>query len=105
MNTATWARAPTAPSASTGSWETHKPYNAPPGSSDNRQREEPHDYKTGLSDEERRNVELMAFNFHAAFGKRLRVPPSMYSDLKRGGVDMSNIQEDPHLETRGFTSQ
>lgn len=75
------------------------------GFAHNRQREAPHVYKMGLSDEERGQVELTSFNFFAARGSNMKVPPSLYEDLRAGGCSMKYIDADEALEMKGLTSK
>ena len=55
-------------------------------------------YHIGLSDEERASIELQSFNFHEATGYKMKIPPKLFDDLHRGGVNMRHIEADPALE-------
>ncbi len=63
-----------------------------------RQLSSPHDFHLALTDEERLNIERTSFNFYQFRGSRMKVPPTLYADLKRGGVDMKYLEADPTLE-------
>ncbi len=55
-------------------------------------------YHIALSDTERETIQRTAFNFHQHTGRNMKMPPALYADLKRGGVDMRYIDPDPALE-------
>lgn len=58
-------------------------------------------YYIALSDEERAIIERQSFNFWEATGRYMKVPPRLYDDLKRGGVNMAHIEADSALEAWG----
>jgi hypothetical protein len=58
-------------------------------------------YFLSLRDEERKNYEQWAWNFWQTFGRKMKVPPRLYNDLRRGGVSLKYIEADPSLEERG----
>lgn len=62
------------------------------------QTRQPHDYRFGLSDTERAALEQFSFNFFNMAGRRMRVPPRMYSDAKRAGVNVKWMEPDGSLE-------
>lgn len=51
-----------------------------------------------LTDTERANIEQTSFNFFTARGSNMKVPPTLYEELKRGGVNMKYIDADASLE-------
>jgi hypothetical protein len=55
-------------------------------------------YHITLTDTERALIEQQAFNFRAATGYAMKLPPALFDDLRAGGVDMKNIEPDPSLE-------
>jgi hypothetical protein len=56
------------------------------------------DYHVALTSEELKMMEQSSFNFFQAYGKNMRIPPKLHSDLKRAGVNMKYMDADPALE-------
>ncbi len=51
-----------------------------------------------LTPEGLKEVERQAFNFHRDYGRRMQLPPTLFSALKAAGVSMIHIEENPALE-------
>lgn len=51
-----------------------------------------------LDDAARTSMEQSAFNFFEARGAPMRIPPTLYADLKAAGVSMKYMEADPSLE-------
>lgn len=66
-----------------------------------RQLDAPHHFHEALTDEERLNMERAAFNFFNYRGERMKVPPTLFEDLRSSGVDMQYFDADEALA--GFT--
>lgn len=62
------------------------------------QANESHDYHIGISDSERLMMEQASFNFHTHTGRKMRIPPRLFSDLKSKGVSMRHMEADGSLE-------
>ena len=43
-------------------------------------------------------IEAQSYNFARAYGHPMALPPSLYEQLRLGGVDMRHIVADPSLE-------
>ena len=62
------------------------------------QSREAHDYRLGLSDTERAMMEQSSYNFFHLTGRKMKVPPRLFSDLKSKGVRMKYMEPDGKLE-------
>lgn len=56
------------------------------------------DYHLALTDQERTFMEQTAFNYRQHRGAKMRIPPRLFSDLKRAGVNMTNMEPDAALD-------
>lgn len=56
------------------------------------------DYHIALGDDERRFMEQSAFNFRRDYGRAMKIPPRLYSDLQRAGCNMKDMEADASLE-------
>lgn len=55
-------------------------------------------YHISLRDEERAKYELWAHNFYKLHGRPMQIPPQLYSDMKKAGVDMRYMEANAALE-------
>lgn len=62
-------------------------------------------YHLSLTDEERTHMERWAWNFWQATGKRMKIPPALYEDLKRAGVSLKYVEPSKALETHGLRNE
>lgn len=56
------------------------------------------DYHVALTSEELKMMEQSSFNFYQTFGKMMQIPPKLYNDLKKAGVDMKYMEANASLE-------